>query len=290
MVKDLVSVIIPCYNHEEFIERCLNSILNDSYPHKEIIIIDDGSKDKSVDVIRNFIRENKNSGVDIRFYSQENSGVVKTLNRLVDLANGEFIAVVASDDELFNNGIEKRVSFLKGSDYKAVIGNASVVDFEGKILRKYAASQFFHASLRNLRNTKKFYRELIMQWCVVGPCLLLRKEVYDTIGKYNEEYTIEDRDFYLRLIENNLLGYVEDVVALYRVHGLNMSLNNATKKVRIQCAAINIFHAALQNKKMYKYFLQSYKIDKRLLENNRNFSYFLFKLLRFIVVKVIRLF
>ena len=290
MVKDLVSVIIPCYNHEKFIERCLSSILNDSYPHKEIIIVDDGSKDNSVSVIQKFIKENENTSVNIRFFSQKNIGVVKTLNRLVGLAYGEFIAVVASDDELFNDGIEKRVLFLKKSDYKAVIGNASVVDFEGKILRKYAATQFFHASLRNLRDIKKFYREVIMQWCVVGPCLLLRKEVYDIIGKYNEEYTIEDRDFYLRLIENNLLGYIEDVVALYRVHGLNMSLNNATKETRIQCANINIFHADLQNKKMYKYFLQSYKVDKRLLENNRKVSYLLFKFLRFVIVKVIRLF
>ena len=81
---DLVSVIIPCYNHEKYIERCLQSILDDKYENKEIIIIDDGSKDNSVEVIRNFIKFHDKYKNIIRLYTQENNGVVKTLNRLVD--------------------------------------------------------------------------------------------------------------------------------------------------------------------------------------------------------------
>lgn len=285
---DLVSVIIPCYNHEKYIERCLSSILNDKYENKEIIIIDDGSKDSSVQVITGFIKNHDKNKI-IKFYKQENCGVVKTLNRLIDIASGKYVALIASDDELRNDGIFNRVEYLKNHpEKKAVIGNALVIDGNDNILKKNAAVDLFRAKSKLLNSKKYFNTELILQWSVVGPCLLLEKSVYNEIGNYNENYRIEDRDFYLRLVENNMLGYLDDVVAGYRVHGLNMSLSAATDKVRIECAIINQAHANSQKHSIERLFLKSYKIDEKFLGKKHKFLYWVNKLFRYAIILAYR--
>lgn len=289
MVKDLVSILIPCYNHSAFIERCLQSIINDKYSKKEIIIIDDGSKDNSVEIIEKFIKDHKLNESECRLIQQENAGVVKTLNRLIDLANGEYITLIASDDELFENGIAKRVEFLRKTNYSAVIGNACVIDENDNVIKEYASSQHFKGKLRNLLNEKKFYKELILQWCIAGPCLLLKSEVYNRIGKYDEDFFVEDRDFYLRLIENNLLGYLPDTVASYRVHGSNSTKINK-KRIRIECARINLKHAKNQKKILYRWFLSTYRIDIFLLSRDLSFLFRLHRFLRFAIVYIIRCF
>lgn len=285
---DLVSIIIPCYNHEKYLERCLKSILEDSYENKEIIIVDDGSKDNSVNVIKKVIELYDTKKI-IKFYTQENIGVVKTLNKLVDLANGKYIAIIASDDELRNDGIVKRINYLKNhSEKKAVIGNAVVIDGEDKILKENAAVNLFHAKKKLLKSEKFLNTELILQWSVVGPCLLLEKSVYNIIGKYNENYRVEDRDFYLRLIENNILGYLDETIAAYRVHGLNMSFSTSANKVRIECAKINKAHAGLQKKHIENIFLKSYKIDENLLTHNKIILYWINKLFRYTIILIYR--
>lgn len=289
MIKDLVSILVPCYNHSKFIERCLQSIINDNYPKKEIIIIDDGSKDNSVEIIEAFIRKHKLSESECILIQQKNAGVVKTLNNLIDLAKGEYITLLASDDELYENGIYKRVEYLKKTNYSAVVGNACVINDSDEIIKEYASSQYFKGKLKNLLNEKKFYKELILQWCIAGPCLLLKSSVYNRIGKYDESFFVEDRDFYLRLIENNLLGYLPDTIACYRVHGNNSTSANK-KGIRIECARINIKHANSQKKLIYKYFLKSYTIDLFLLNKNLNFLFNIHIIIRFVIVYLIRCF
>lgn len=285
---DLVSVIIPCYNHEKYIEKCLQSILDEKYENKEIVIIDDGSKDNSVEVIRNFIKFYDNDKHIIRLYTQENNGVVKTLNKLVDLANGKYIAVIASDDELKNDGIFKRVEYLEAHpDKMAVIGNAIVIDNDDKVLKENAAVDLFRAK-KKLLNNKYLNLELTLQWSVVGPCLLLKKDVYRKIGKYNESYTVEDRDFYLRLIENNMLGYLDSIVAAYRVHGLNMSIGGGSNKVRIECAKINKAHAKFHANLLEKIFLSSYSLDRLFLEKKLIPCYWIHKIFRFTFISIYR--
>ena len=233
--------------------------------------------------------EHSLSESECKLIQQENAGVVKTLNRLIDLANGEYITLIASDDKLFENGIYKRVEFLKKTNYSAVIGNACVIDEYDNIIKQYASSQHFRGKLKNLLNEKKFYKELLLQWCVAGPCLLLKSDVYKLIGKYDESFFVEDRDFYLRLIENNLLGYLPDTIACYRVHGNNSTSANK-KGIRIECARINIKHANSQKKLIYKYFLKSYTIDLFLLNKNLNFLFNIHIIIRFVIVYLIRCF
>ena len=125
-MDELVSVLIPLYNHEKYINECLNSIKNQTYDNLELIIINDGSSDNSEQVVKLWIENNKN--LDITYISQENQGVTKTLNKMIGLAKGKYITLCASDDILTTESIEKRVDFLRNNSLlEACIGDANVI-------------------------------------------------------------------------------------------------------------------------------------------------------------------
>ena len=99
----LVSILIPLYNHEKFVIDCLDSIKNEGYPSLEIIIVDDGSTDDSLIIASNWLKSNDKHFINSRIHSQENQGVVKTLNALISLSRGEYCLPIASDDILIPN-------------------------------------------------------------------------------------------------------------------------------------------------------------------------------------------
>ncbi len=93
----LVSVLIPAFNHERFVQRCLDSVLEDPYPTKELIIIDDGSTDKTAERIADWVATHC-MDLPIEYVRRENRGIAATLNELVARASGEFLRPGASDD------------------------------------------------------------------------------------------------------------------------------------------------------------------------------------------------
>ncbi len=109
-MDELVSVLIPLYNHEQYINECLDSIKNQTYSNIEVIIVNDGSSDNSEKIVKQWIENNPN--LNIKYISQENQGVTKTLNKMIGLSKGEYITLCASDDVLKEESIEKRVEFL----------------------------------------------------------------------------------------------------------------------------------------------------------------------------------
>ena len=107
MIKDLVSIIIPYYNHKDYIEELLKSIKNQTYNKLETIVINDGSNDGSLKLLRNL-----KSKYRFNLYTQKNKGICATLNRGLNLAKGEFIMPIGSDDVLFNTKVEDQVKIL----------------------------------------------------------------------------------------------------------------------------------------------------------------------------------
>ena len=107
-VTPLVSILIPLYNHERFISQCLDSIINDPYPSKEIIVVNDGSTDHSLATVQKWYLKNRDklSGL-FTLKTRGNMGLCRTLNELVSIAQGEYIAVLASDDFLLPGGLRR---------------------------------------------------------------------------------------------------------------------------------------------------------------------------------------
>ena len=111
MANSLVSVVIPCYNHEHYIEQAISSVLSQDYPSIELIVIDDGSTDNSPKIIKELHDKQQN----FTYLSQKNSGLIATLKRGLTRAKGEFFCQLASDDFLPSNSISKRVEKLNAN-------------------------------------------------------------------------------------------------------------------------------------------------------------------------------
>ncbi|EOV0172569.1 glycosyltransferase family A protein [Vibrio vulnificus] len=291
MNSPLVSIIVPMYNHCDYIEECLNSLLNLEYDNYEVIICDDGSKDNSYKVAATWLENNPK--VQGKLYRQKNQGVCHTLNRLVKEAAGEYIAICASDDALTSNSLCQRVAYLENNESKAAcIGDANLIDQSSNTLSESAMKYLYNSCYQNLSNN--IVKELVLRWAVVGPTLLIRKSAYEQFGYYDESLKVEDRDYYLRLLANDALVFLPISVAKYRVHTGNSSRRDLSSKLMVlKDVAISNVKYSDKYKGVNRAFLKSHIIDlfimNKLFSKNDTLSYIflsLFRLFRRNIVKV----
>jgi len=219
----LVSVLIPAFNHERFVQRCLDSVLEDPYPAKELIIIDDGSTDATGERIADWVATHC-MDLPIEYVRRENRGIAATLNELVARANGEFLRPGASDDYLLPGGLGAQVRYLLAHPCKGVvIGDSVVVDQDGNKLHDSGMCGLHGANKELYRSDDGIRRAIISQWAIGGPVALIRKSALDTVDRWSEGLRIEDWDLFLRLAASDALGFIDVGVCAYRLHGGNLS-------------------------------------------------------------------
>ncbi|RDS82046.1 glycosyltransferase [Dyella psychrodurans] len=219
----LVSVLIPAYNHERFVQRCLDSVLEDLYPSKEIIIIDDGSTDGTHERIVEWMARHGDK-LRVEYVRRANRGIAATLNELAARAHGEFLRLGASDDYLLPGGLEAQVRYLMTHPFKkAVVGDSIVVDENGLILHGSGMHDLHGANKKLYRSNEGIRRAVISQWAIGGPVALVRKNALDTVDRWTEGLRIDDWDFFLRLAARDGLGFIDVTVCAYRIHGNNLS-------------------------------------------------------------------
>jgi glycosyltransferase involved in cell wall biosynthesis len=225
-----VTFAIAAYNHEKYVLASLESVWNDSYPHKEILIIDDGSSDDTPNIIRRWC-EQKN-WVDISYQTEPNAGITATLNKLISASTGEYIRLVSSDDLLVPGGTQEMVSVLDGDcEAMAVFGDAVLIDSTGvKIGHSTLIAN--GADKKKLSRPDRLACEVIKNWSVSGPVILIRRDFYRRFGSYDESLLVDDWDLYLRVVAIGGLRFIDRPVAEYRIHGLNTS-KTADKSKRI---------------------------------------------------------
>jgi glycosyltransferase involved in cell wall biosynthesis len=219
----LVSILIPAYNHERFVLRCLDSVLEDRYPAKELIMIDDGSVDGTGAKIARWVAQHEGR-LPMTFLCRENRGVAATLNELASLARGDFLRLGASDDYLLPGGTETLVRYLQANPRKsAAIGDSIVVDRYGNQLHGSGMCGLHGADKRLYASDQGLRRAIIAQWAIGGPVALLRRSLPAQIEGWTEGLRIDDWDFFLRLVARDALGFVDVPVCAYRLHDTNQS-------------------------------------------------------------------
>jgi glycosyltransferase involved in cell wall biosynthesis len=217
----LVSVLIPAYNHEAFIEQCLDSVLHEPYLYKELVIIDDGSTDDTRDKIAAWVARH-GADIAVDFTSRPNRGVAATLNELASRAKGEFLRLGASDDYFLAGGFHAQVEYLKANPGKlAVIGDSVVVNRGGETLHASGMIGLHRVKKSNYLSDDGIRRQIISRWAVGGPVAMIRKHTIDSIGGWSEDLRIDDWSFFLRLAAIDALGFVDTKVGAYRIHGNN---------------------------------------------------------------------
>ena len=223
--EPLVSFLIPFYNHNHFIKFTLDSIIEDTYENKEIIIINDGSSNPDDSNIVSWIKEHKNE-VSINYIKRENKGVTKTLNELIDLSKGKYLAVCASDDYFINNTISKRVELLEENPHKLLLlSDNLVIDDNGKELYSSNLFEYRNKNKANYLNDKKLKHEVISNWGIAGACYLINKELFSKVDNFDESLIVEDWDFFLRVAAKELILFYDERVSAYRLHDTN-TINN----------------------------------------------------------------
>lgn len=214
--QSLVSFVIPCYNHAGFVQECIQSVIDQDYKNIELIIIDDGSRDNSVEKIKEMIPACQKRFARFEFRYRENKGLCATLNESLTWCRGEFFSTLASDDVAFHNKISFLIEKIKTDQGDVVFGEVTN-NRNGK-----ASSGAHKDPKRHL-----FYDLLIQKNLPAAPASLIKKDVIIEVGGFDVSTKLEDWEMWLRLADKNkvLLSYAEPVV-FYRRHDNNIT-NNA---------------------------------------------------------------
>lgn len=267
----LVSIIIPYYNHNHFITKTLDSIVEDTYPNKEIVIINDGSSNPDDSNILQWIH-NFQQQIQIRYIKRGNKGLTKTLNELVSLSDGKYIVVCASDDYLINDTITRRVKILENDPKKLLlVSDNIVVNNDGELISNSNLFEYRKGIKKDYFSDNGLKKSIISKWGMAGACYIANKKIYKEIGPYDENLIVEDWDFILRAVSKNLILYYDERVSAYRTHEDNTCKNpnvslkmyeNQTFVARKYISSFDFPHNILLFRRYLKYAIKLKKMKQ----------------------------
>jgi alpha-1,3-rhamnosyltransferase len=216
--KPLVSVIVPSYNHEAYIEECILSIINQTYKNIELIVIDDGSTDQSRVILEQLQRQ---YGFVLAY--QDNQGISKTLNKAIrQYAHGKYITGSASDDFMTPDKIEKQVNYLESDpECLLVFGKVHMVDKNSQIIEGLTVVAPVEDPVKDVQ-----FERLIERNCIPAATVMFRRESWDRCGGYDENSYIEDWGLWLEFAHSGKIVYLNEYFSFYRWHGSNMTCSS----------------------------------------------------------------
>ena len=218
--NELVSVIIPVYNSEKYLEECLESIINQTYPNIEIIAVDDGSEDSSLDILEQY--SNK---IDV--YSQQNQGLASSLNLGISNVKGNWLKWFSPDDVMFPNTIETLVTEAKKyNDNTIIYSNWNIINDSGESLREFQESNYNELSTFDF-NIRLLDGQQINVNTTLIPINLLEK---CKIRKLDDPVAI-DYDLFLQcgIQHEAKFHLITNPLVKYRIHTDQLSHKNITK-------------------------------------------------------------
>jgi glycosyltransferase involved in cell wall biosynthesis len=205
-MKPIVTVLMPVYNGETFLKEAIDSILNQTFTDFEFLIINDGSTDKSEEIILDY------NDSRIRYIkNDENLKLIKTLNKGINLAKAEFLVRMDADDISFPNRIERQVNFMRnnidvvvaGSWFQCVGNNSNIIQYSTQ-----------HNAI---------VTEFLYKCSICHPSTIWRLENLDTL-KFNTDFDhAEDYEFWIQCMNKGKLANIPEVLLKYRTHDMNVS-------------------------------------------------------------------
>jgi glycosyltransferase involved in cell wall biosynthesis len=227
MVQNKISVLMPAYNSGNFISKTIESILNQTYSDFEYLIIDDCSSDNTLSIIKSY------SELDhrIKFFSNEvNRGISFCRNFLGEIASGEYIAIIDSDDICEVNRLMVQINYLKNNKNVFGVGSdISLIDKDGASLK---------SKFRVLNNKKNINFRILFRNCFNQSTMMLRNRRI----KYDDNFPpAEDFELWSRLVlvERFCLHNLADRLVKYRIHQNNNGNSNQIKQLKLNNRIVN---------------------------------------------------
>lgn len=215
----LGSVIMPVYNAELYLKEAIESILDQTYQRFEFIIVDDGSTDRSWNILKEYAKEDRRIKL---FKNKYNQGVSKTVKKGIDQAKGKFIARMDADDIAMPERFKKQIDYLASHPRTiAVGGQCQVIDDKNNII----GDKRFPTDFNNI------YRSIMTFLPIQEPTLMIaRDRLPRHFSYYGKNCTIaEEVELIFKMFQYGNVENLPDVVLLYRIHNANSSLKDVRK-------------------------------------------------------------
>jgi glycosyltransferase involved in cell wall biosynthesis len=233
-----VSVFIAAYNHARYLPACLDSLLAQTYTDFEIVVVDDGSKDGSLDVLLDYQRRFPDKVRCISHPGHANKGVSATSNLAIRLSRGEYLAWTGSDDQWYPDKLRQQVALLEqDARLGLVYSYADFIDGDSRPLPGRAGTDITHDPDPVTR---------ILQFChVPAMTAVFRRACLDEVGCFDEGLVYSDWDLMIRVFARWKVGFNDQALAQYRMHTHNLS-----KKIdpRVDLRRIIAMYRSLEQK------------------------------------------
>jgi len=209
-MKTSISIVMPVLNRERYIAQAIESICRQTCRAYELIVVDDGSTDRTAEIVRSFAGR-----IDVKHvHHPRNLGITPSINDGLRRASGSFIAFLDHDDFWLPEFLETQLAHLNAHpDVGMVHSDFQTVDADGKILEHSVAQA------RNRTRPSGFvFRDLFMQSMICGNSVLVRKECFERLGLWDEGLRWADYHMWLRIARHYKIDYVDRVLTAYRQH------------------------------------------------------------------------
>jgi glycosyltransferase involved in cell wall biosynthesis len=238
MAISKVSVIMSVYNDEEYVQEAVDSILNQTFKDFEFIIINDGSTDRTLDILQSY-----NDDRVILLNNEKNIGLVKSLNRGLENAKGQYIARADGDDISFPNRFEKQIRFLDEHPNVGLISSSAIIiDATGNEIE-----------MSELATENEEIRTIFLKGnCIWHTSSIFKSDCVKKVGKYREWFrNAEDYDLWLRLIKYYDVANIGDPLCKVRI--VNGSMSTGTEKEIEQMEYQNFARLFAEQRRLYGY-------------------------------------
>ncbi|MFN3288381.1 MAG: glycosyltransferase [Sphingomonadaceae bacterium] len=227
MAAPLVSLITPAYNQARWLPETIESVLAQTHPAIDYLVVDDGSSDPTPEVLARYAGR-------VASRRQANQGQVRTLNTFWDAAPGQYLAYLSSDDTLAPTAIARAVERLEADpSLVAVFPQADLIDENSRLLKRRVCRPFDLADL------------VIHQECWIGPGAVFRVSAYRAAGPWNPALRLApDREFWMRMAHLGGIAMIDEPLAGYRLHAASISSSELSEeRAREYLAVLNLYFA-----------------------------------------------
>ncbi len=203
---ELVSIVLPVYNGEAYLEEAIRSIQKQTYSYFELIVVNDCSADRTESIVRKFMEEDNRITL---ITNRENQRLPKSLNIGFAASKGKYLTWTSDDNLYASEAIEKMVNYLDcHKEAGLVYADMNLIDEKGKIIGSRKSEE------------KDYYK-----YNCIGACFLYTRECKEKVGEYEpKRFLVEDYDYWLRIARYYQIGHIEEFLYEYRFHQNSLSL------------------------------------------------------------------